>query len=305
MAKSLRSSDGIRWREENRPCPICNSSNAVKLGPRGGRAHREGKGVETDVVQCLDCCILYSNPTLLPESNPYAIEVADEYFRLHDFEQKVAKGEKLASFAGRVLGKSGRMLELGCGRGELLKGATNLGWKVKGVEMTENYANAAQSNGIDVECSSILECKSLEDKYDVILLVAVLEHLYEPMQTFHRIRESLRPGGLLYVEVPNEFSLEMRIGNAYMRLRSKDWVVNLSPTFHPFHVVGFSLHSLRRALAAAGFRIHTMYKPSQNNAMPRGEGVVRRIELLGVRLATFVGHIIGMGDNIECWAVRP
>jgi 2-polyprenyl-3-methyl-5-hydroxy-6-metoxy-1,4-benzoquinol methylase len=300
----MESAEAIRWRAEDRACPICDSRRRKIKGMRGGTAHREGKGVKTSVVQCMDCKLVYTNPTLIPESNPYAEETAEEYFQLHDWNLKVMNGESLAAFAESVLGKPGKMLELGCGRGELLVGATNRGWTVYGVEMTESYAKIAQSKGIHIEYSSIQQCKLLDQTYDVILLAAILEHLYDPVETLKKVRDALRPGGLVFVDVPNESSLTMRVGNLYLRARRHDWVMNLSPTFSPFHVVGFSPTSLSRTLKSVGFRIHKLEVPQWNNALAQGKGLRQKIERLAFGAVQTVGAYIGMGDGITCWAMR-
>ena len=300
----LQSSDGTRWRAEYRPCPACNSARARIIGPRGGRAHREEKGVETQVVRCRDCGVFYTDPTLIPVSNPYAKESAAEYFHLHDSRKKVLHGEMLAAFAEKILGNSGKMLELGCGRGELLKGAASRGWEVRGVEMTEDFAAVARSSGIDVECSAIEGCKSLDQVYDVVLLAAILEHLYDPLQTLKRVRDALRPGGLVFIDVPNELSLTMRIGNIYMRARGRRWSINLSPTFSPFHVVGFSPTSLRQTLTAVGFRVHTLVVPKWNNDLPQGKTINQKLERTALSLVQSIGERLGMGDGITCWAVK-
>lgn len=300
----MKSSDGTQWSAEDRPCPVCGSRIAKKLGARGGRAHHEGKGVETVVVRCKDCKVIYTQPTLIPGSNPYARESAEQYFQLHNSQLKVLQGERIAAFAEKVLGSPGRMLELGCGRGELLKGALNRRWSAYGVEMTEDYIRVARSHGVKVECSSIEDCKSLEQTYDVVLLAAILEHLYDPMETLRRIKNALRPGGLLFIDVPNEESLTMRIGNLYMRARGRNWAINLSPTFSPFHVVGFSPTSLRNTLASIGFDIHTLDVPKWNNALPQGTTIGQRIERLGLGIVQSLGKLVGMGDGITCWAVR-
>jgi 2-polyprenyl-3-methyl-5-hydroxy-6-metoxy-1,4-benzoquinol methylase len=300
----MQSPDGTRWHPEIRPCPICGSREAKKIGARGGRAHREGKGVETHVVKCKNCRAIYTHPTLIPETNPYAKESADEYFQLHDSQQKVLQGEALAAFAEKVLGATGKMLELGCGRGELLAGAANRGWEVHGVELTEGFAEVARAQGVQVEASSVEACKSLDATYDVVLLAAILEHLYDPMQTLERVRNALRPGGLLFVDVPNESSLTMRFGNLYQRACGRDWSINLSPTFSPFHVVGFSPQSLRRTLNSVGFRIHTLAVPKWSNDLPPGKNMREKIERSALSIVQSIGERVGMGDGIICWAIR-
>jgi SAM-dependent methyltransferase len=299
----LKSADGTQWSPEDRSCPVCGSRDAKKLGARGGRAHHEGRGVETNVVSCNDCTLVYTHPTLMPVTNPYDKE-AKEYFQLHDEQQKIRNGENLAAFAESVLGGPGSMLELGCGRGELLRGAMNRGWTARGVEMTEDFARVARSQGVEIECTPIETCKSLDETYDVVMLAAILEHLYDPMETLKRIKNAVRTGGLLFIDVPNEASLSMRIGNLYMRARGRDWAINLSPTFPPFHVVGFSPASLRRALSEVGFEVYRLEVPKWRNDLPSGTTVGRKIERIGLSAIQSLGGLLGMGDGITCWARR-
>ncbi len=300
----MQSSDGTRWSPEERPCPGCGSNATRKLGSRGGEAHRHGKGVKTCIVQCLHCEVIYSKPTLIPLDNPYDKHTAEEYFQLHDSQQKTNAGEDLAAFAEEVLGTKGKMLEIGCGRGELLVGALNRGWSVYGIEMTGGFAEVARRKGIDIECSSVEQSKSLDQTYDVILLAAILEHLYDPIAILKKVHAALRPGGLVFIDVPNELSLTMRIGNCYMRVRGRDWTVNLSPTFSPFHVVGFSPKSLAAILNSTGFRVLHLDVERWNDSLPEGSGFIHRVERLGLYAVQTVGSIIKMADGIRCWAVR-
>ncbi|MBO0347856.1 class I SAM-dependent methyltransferase [Phormidium pseudopriestleyi FRX01] len=294
----------VLWYGEDRPCPVCHSRKARILGSRGGPSHHRGEGVATHIVRSCDCDTVYQSPTLLPESNPYAAYSDQEYFKGHHAENKILNGERLAAFAEQILGKPGKMLELGCGRGELLKGAANRGWEVYGVEMTEGFAKVAQSHDIEVEYASIETCTSLEKVYDAVLLAAVLEHLYDPMETLIKVREAIRPGGLLFIDVPNEGSLVTRIGNTYMRLRGRDWAINLSPTFPPFHVVGFSPSSLRYLLHSTGFRPFSLELHRWSNELPKVKDIRARLEHKGLDVVQFIGGLIGMGDGITCWAIR-
>jgi SAM-dependent methyltransferase len=293
------------WRAEYRPCPICGSSSARLLGARGGRAHREGKGVQTNVVRCTGCHGVYQRPTLFPEFNPYAEWAPEDYFQHHDSPEKILQGQRLAGFAESVLGRTGKMLELGCGRGELLRGAANRGWEVRGIEMTEAFAQAArEKHGIAIECIRVEEAEMLREFYDVILLAAILEHLYQPAETLKRVRQALRPGGLVFIDVPNECSLMNRVGNAYMRVRGRDWAVNLSPTFPPYHVVGFCPMSLRQLLEGEGFRPVQFQLDRWKNALPSAKGVLAKFEHIGCDAVLSLGKAVGMGMGITCWAIR-
>ncbi len=300
----LKSADGTEWFAEDRPCPVCGSTRAKRLGARGGRAHHEGKGAETDIVRCKDCGSTYTHPTLIPKTNPYEKESADEYFQIHDETQKILIGEQCMAEAEQILGRTGRVLELGCGRGEFLRGAINRGWTAFGVDMTAEFTKAAQTHGIAIESSSIEDCQALKQSYDVVVMAAILEHLYEPVKTLKQVSNALRPGGLLLVHVPNEISLTSLIGNLYMRARGRDWAINLSPTFSPFHVVGFSPKSLRKALNEAGFEIHTLKVHRYDNNLQPQKTIIRKLERIGLSAVQNLGQLFGMGDGLTSWAIR-
>jgi len=171
--------------------------------------------------------------------------------------------------------------------------------------MTEAFARiASEEYGLEVERAPIESAQSLGESYDVVLLAAILEHLYDPAETLMRVRDALRPGGLVFIDVPNECSLMSRAGNAYQRLRAKDWAINLSPTFSPFHVVGFCPMSLRYLLDRTGFRPIALELHRWNLPLPARGGVAGWLERRGLDAALSLGQIIGMGAGMTCWAER-
>ena len=161
------------WRFEERDCPICGAGReaARVLGRRGGAAHHQGLGMETGIVRCQSCHGVYQRPTAIPLVNPYLEHEPDSYFQHHNLAAKVTSGVELARSAERLLGSRGRMLELGCGRGEMLAGAAASGWEVAGVDMTAPYAAVARSEfSVEVEVTTIESARSLDRQWDVIVL---------------------------------------------------------------------------------------------------------------------------------------
>ena len=49
---------------EKKLCPCCNSDQTKYLGMRGGKYQREGLGIESKIVQCINCSVIYPNPFL-------------------------------------------------------------------------------------------------------------------------------------------------------------------------------------------------------------------------------------------------
>ena len=298
----------VEWRLEERDCPICGEDRAtsIRLGRRGGTAHRLGLGCETSVVRCRRCHGVYPFPAALPEGNPYLDHAVEDYFKGHDWARKVVAGEALGRQAEDILGSNGRLLEIGCGRGELLRGAANVGWVVHGIEMTETFACVARTqSGVSVEVSPAETAAALRERWDVVVLAAVLEHVYNPPVLLARIHDALRPGGVVYIDVPNECSVYSRLGNLYLHLTGRDWAVNLSPTFPPFHVVGFCPASLKWTLAKTGFSPVRLELYRTESCLASGDGSAKaRIEELGLRASLTLGHVLGMGAGITCWARR-
>lgn len=300
-------SDPAFWREDPENCPVCGASARSRIGRRGGEAHRSGLGTPAQVVRCRGCHLVYCYPTLKPQGNPYAAYEGEEYFASHEPEAKLENGRKLIAHAEELLGRKGRLLELGCGRGELLSVAAKQGWTVQGVEMTPQFASDAAGRGIQIEAAPIEMSTFLdrEGAFDVIYLAAILEHLYDPVLCLKRIRRALAPGGLVFIDVPNECSIRTRLGNLYMRLRGRDWAVNLSPTFPPFHVVGFCPASLKRALSAADMEVAELKVVRWPDVLPSRPGFWSAVERAGAKMVNRVAGLLGDGDGIVCWGRRP
>jgi 2-polyprenyl-3-methyl-5-hydroxy-6-metoxy-1,4-benzoquinol methylase len=171
--------------------------------------------------------------------------------------------------------------------------------------MTAHFAELARDRwGIEVEHASINDSKVLREPHDVVVMAAILEHLYDPVETLRRVRGALVTEGLLFVDVPNECSLMNTIGNMYLRIRGKDWATNLSPTFSPFHVVGFCPESLRRLLTASGFEILSLRLYRTTSALPKAAGVQKAMEKHALEAVLWTGERVGRGAGISCWASR-
>jgi SAM-dependent methyltransferase len=290
----------VSWFPEARDCPACRSPQHRFLGRRGGPSHHAGLGGETGIVRCRTCHLVYQRPFLIPDGNPYGDHAADEYFRAQTSWGREDQGRALAAATAARLGRKGRLLELGCGRGDLLRGALHEGFEVFGVDLTPAYA--AASPDLTIEVAPVATARSLESRYDAIWLTAIIEHVYEPALLLRRVASALVEGGVIFVDVPNECSLWTRVGNAYMRLRGRAWAVNLSPTFPPYHVVGFCPRSLRTLLGACGFEGVEIRTLRWTNELPKRPGIGRRVERLAGDVVLTVGAWVGMGAGIACWA---
>jgi SAM-dependent methyltransferase len=149
----------------------------------------------------------------------------------------------------------GTILDIGCGSGAFLRTLRGGAWRLHGVEISEQEAARARTSaGAEVFVGDPLDAPFEPESFDVITCFHLLEHVYQPLELLKRVRIWLRPGGFLYVILPNIESWEARIFRSY-------WY-GLELPRHLFH---FSPLSLERAVYAAHMRtvrLHTLFEDS-------------------------------------------
>lgn len=197
------------------------------------------------------------------------------------------------------------MLDIGAGRGEVLLAARQEGWAVVGIEPSANFADHAERHaGVEILRCPVEQCGFPDASFDVVMLNAVLEHLYNPAETIREVARILRPGGAVFIEVPNERGLYFRVGNLYQRLRGRNWVVNLSPTFAPFHVFGFGPRSLRALLASHGLKPAAWLVYGGRSMVPSLNGPFAFLEPFAARVVVALGRYGDLGTHIQTWALK-
>jgi len=250
---------------------------------------------------------MFPNPMPIPVggmSQHYNVD-ADIYFQHHDKGGKLDNAAKLINQAEKLLGRKGKLLDVGVGRGEVLVAAKQMGWEVEGVEPSETFADYAEKRtGAKIWRQPIEDSDLQENEFDVVVLAAVLEHLYNPDEIIAKLSRVLKKGGLLYLDVPNEQGLFFKVGNAYQKLRGRDWSVNLAPTFAPFHVFGFSPKSLKMLLEKYGLAPKVWKVYGGRSLVSSKGGLVGAIESQASKAVTAISNLGEMGTYIETWAIK-
>jgi len=111
--------------------------------------------------------------------------------------------------------KSGSLLEIGCGRGLLLK-KLKRDYLVKGIDISRSAIKSA-SKFIEKNRLKVMniEESQINGRYDVILAFDVLEHLKNPKRAIIKIRNSLKKEGVLILSVPNNYGFFGKIITSY------------------------------------------------------------------------------------------
>ena len=287
-----------RWEPQN--CPVCEIPPTKFMGRRGGSAHRQNLGVECLIWKC-KCGIIFPNPMPVPLDLNQHYDEPDEYFIHHDTEQKAHHAVGILKRAEMIFRK-GRVLDIGAGRGEILKVARDLSWEAVGIEPSIKFAERAREySGAEVYES--LQDRFPSESFDFVLLGGVIEHLYNPNETIREISRILKPGGVLFLDAPNESGLYFQLGNLYQRLRGRDWVMNLAPTFSPYHVFGFSPSSLRTMLSKHDLRIVKFRVYGGQSYVP-SDGLIGFVEQQCARVVSALSDYGNLGTYMEAWTVK-
>lgn len=136
---------------------------------------------------------------------------------------------------------AGRVLEVGCGSGALLRRLRDLGWTVEGQDVDPNAASIADDD-IVVHLGDLNALALPSESYDAVVMNHVIEHVHAPVELLRECFRLTKPGGILVITTPNINSYGHRIfGDAW---------VGLDP---PRHLHIFSTKSLMNLVSSAGW----------------------------------------------------
>ena len=204
------------------------------------------------------------------------------------------------------LQRRGSLLDVGCGRRELLWAARQNAWGFEGLDPSAPYLEWARAHlGIEAHLGTLEEVKFSDGRFDVVIMGGVIEHLYEPSWTLREVWRLLKPGGICYLDAPNEDGLYTKMGNLYMRMLGRDWVVNLAPTFPPYHVQGFNPSSLRRVVRNAGFQVDEFNVFGKVLPLTGEPSLRKSIEHSAAQLVNWTGNQMGAGIYMDVWLRKP
>ena len=158
------------------------------------------------VVRCLGCGLAYLRPRPTPEAAgrcyPESYSGSDRSGVIETLEAAYRRRRhgEVVRWLARRRPLRGRLLDVGCGAGDLLVALRADGWRVRGVEpQTLGAARARGEHGLDVLTGRFEDVRLLEGSFDAIVFSGVFEHLHDPVAALRRGRALLAPGGLVAV----------------------------------------------------------------------------------------------------------
>ncbi|MBX2933007.1 MAG: class I SAM-dependent methyltransferase [Ferruginibacter sp.] len=159
--------------------------------------------------------------------------------------------------------KPGKLLDVGCAAGFIMKGFEQSGWDCYGVEPNNTMAEYGRK-----ELNLTIQTGSLEDyttdiKFDLVNLIQVVGSLYDPDKSLSIINSLLNKDGLVLVESWNMKSIAARIAGKY-------WHEYCPPSV----ITWFSDKTLSQMFEYYGFQLHSKGRPVKKININHGLSLV-------------------------------
>lgn len=297
----------------NLECPLCNFGLRTSLGFRGPKTHSIALSFDAtkklterldkiQVYECWQCGLLYCDPVPVYDQRATSIIYDEEYCNRHrtitDVEATIISSigwlSELNNKIRSVTPEAMEFLDVGAGLGFMMTAARKLGWHATGIDLSETVCDyALQITGETVLPCSIFDDRLEEGKFDIISLMGILEHVNDPRSFFVRALSLLKKGGCVYLDVPNENALVMRIGNHF---KPSGQTIHLSPCADPFHLVGFSPKTIN--YLAEDFKLDIVYYKMSSVHLKIPAFLMQRIKVKTMNIIDSISASINHGSEM-------
>lgn len=234
----------------SRPCPVCGSPSSDLLYPQRFASFAAGSiGDGYDVVACTGCGMCFA--TGLPDAPRFAQYYADssKYDLSGEGARLSAKdvqryADQAGFVAAHVVDRAAPALDVGTATGGFLEGLRDAGFaRPYGVDPSPDAVRVARDElGLEVVVGGLAAAESWNLRFGLVSYVAVLEHVLEPREQVRAVTRFLRPGGNIFVSVPDAGSF-------------KDHVDAPFQEFSVEHINYFTRRSLANAMGAEGYSL--------------------------------------------------
>lgn len=297
--------------EELGNCTYCDSKKIHTILSAPDRLTKQ-EGVFY-LAKCRDCGLVFQNPRVREENIGQYYTGSLKYYHPSDKPREVSKLKKIKSWVYRQIlinqfnytnlgqkniaihiltlplkhlykckltptyKENGKLLEIGSSHGGYLESMKEKGFEVFGIEMDKNAADYSKEvRGLkNIKHSRLEESSYEEEKFDVIAMSMVLEHLYDPFDKLKNITKWLKPGGEILISIPYFEGIEFNIFKEY------SYGLQL-----PTHITFFNKRIIKQYLEKLGYKnIKFYFQPTERDIIASAQ---YKWEDTGKRIYTLV-----------------
>lgn len=281
------------WETVN--CPFCNS-NKPKL------YERFGSELQYNYVKCGICGLIYTNPR--PVYDQQFIDAAYASYYQYAENLKLSDLDNINESSYKMFEKEvdhivqfdkdrERALDIGSGMGTFLLAAKKYyPGNAVGLDMSTKMAEFVESNiGVKVHIQQY-EGFHPPEKFSLIHMSHVLEHVPNPNQWLQHTRNILTGKGILVINVPNKMGIGNRMQHFFYKAGLKKQFANgwSDPSRTPDHLFEPTLGSMRYLLKKNNFEILEEYTYSRRDPVSNGS-LFSKLLNRGVKLGSNLAFI--------------
>ncbi|MBL7864396.1 MAG: class I SAM-dependent methyltransferase [Cyclobacteriaceae bacterium] len=289
-------------------CPVCDSTGPREKYQVADR-HYGNKGLFTYTI-CVGCQLEFFDP--MPSNDELMKFYPEESYYAYSMgmPQKESSWKtlfrKILFLGYRTkdphFNEPGRLLDIGCGSGWFMYEMREKGWEVMGVEPSHAGAETGRKANLDIHEGDLLSTSYSSDYFDYIRLNHAFEHIPDPAEVLTEIRRILKPGGKVFIGVPNVASFNAKVFRQY-------WYYLGAPV-HTFNYSHRTLPMLAKKLGFKNVRVlfNSNFKGvlgsiqiylNRNNGRTSEEGFV--VNFLPFRIvAGFVSKLMNVAKAGDC-----
>jgi SAM-dependent methyltransferase len=230
-------------------CIVCNNNQA-----RAKYMYYYGNNI-SEILECCKCGHLFISPPALVNLKERGMDVGileGELFNSNIMKflySKIVLFREIKSVKKIIdMRQKPRLLDIGCGTGWVTSIWRDFGFVVTGLESSALRSQICRERySLNVVTASVEEFNSA-DKFDVITMRHVLEHIENPVRLLRKLKSMIKDYGVLLITIPNINSV-----GRYIFKENWTWVL-------PWHLHFYSPGNLTSLLERNGFKKVLLYK---------------------------------------------
>lgn len=154
---------------------------------------------------CKYCTAVFQNPLILRDNHDHFANDPTDFSPIY-----YTIPNKRTSYILKYSKDKGSFLDIGCGVGYMVKTFKDKGFDAQGLDPDKEFVEIGRKQGLDI-IENDLEHFKTKKKYDIVCMVAVLNHIPDQLQFLIKTRNLLKDDGIFLLETPDANDAEGRI----------------------------------------------------------------------------------------------